>query len=77
MTRRPSANSSLAELEQHVSTMRVATSMPEYGRNWLEIDDRIHEITGRGPAYQIARELLHQLFTDLALEASDTAEAKE
>ena len=64
----------LAELEKHVSTMRVATSTPGYGRDWLEIDDRIYEITGRAPAYQTAREHLHKLYTDRALGVSDTTE---
>ncbi len=63
---------SLAELEQRVVTMRVATTMPHYGRDWLEIDDGIYEITGRGPAYQIARDHLHRLYADRAQEASAT-----
>ncbi len=60
----------LAELEQQVLTMPVATTMPRYGSDWLTIDDRIYEITGRGPAYQVARNRLYKLYSDRALEAS-------
>ncbi len=60
----------LSEAETIIAGMGVSTSMPEYGRLWLKIEEIIWRGTGGGPDYQRLRDRLHKAYTDRVLELS-------
>lgn len=67
----------LRELERRVGKMTVPVNMPEYGRLWLRLDQQAWEICGHDDAdYGVARDHLHSIYTDRALQACHDARTK-
>lgn len=68
MTNTTTPTQPLDDLHAIVAHLDVPTTMPEYGRLWLRLDQRAWAICGDDQAaYQAARNRLHRLFTDKAL----------